>query len=385
MAQSDQRIKELDGIRGVAVLMVLVWHFVGCMTVPANGGLDFALYATTIFGRTGVDLFFVLSGFLIIGILVDNREAANFFRAFYIRRIARIFPAYFLLIVVYWVCVVAIGPSPAFNASYGLAIHLGAQVTFLYNWLMAIANGAVSSGFSVTWSIAIEEQFYLIAPLCIWLTPRKHLIKLLLGGAALAIGLRAAFYAIGPKYSLAPYILPFTRMDCLCAGGLLALAWRTPAAFAIIKKIAPATLAILSMLVVLLVFCITTGNTSAHMYYWGHTTLSAFYFFVLLLVLVCPPRQLRNPILTSVGSISYGLYLFHPLFISLIFQVADRPERVSRFSDALLAFGALISSIIFCIVIYFVLERPIRRLGHKISYESPSQLHHQSLGTNAPA
>jgi len=176
------------------------------MTVPGNGGLDFALYATTIFGRTGVDLFFVLSGFLIIGILIDNLESDNFFRTFYIRRIARIFPAYFLLIAVYWICVAAIGPSPAFNTSYGLAIHLGAQITFLYNWLMAIANGAVSSGFSVTWSVAVEEQFYLIVPLCIWITPRKHLAKLLVGGATIAIIARAALYAIGPKYSLAPYV-----------------------------------------------------------------------------------------------------------------------------------------------------------------------------------
>ncbi len=367
--QSDQRIRELDGLRGVAVLMVLAWHFIGCMTNPTLGGVNFAIHAATIFGRTGVDLFFVLSGFLIIGILIDNRESGNLFSVFYTRRIARIFPAYFLLIAIYWTCVVAIGPSPAFNAAHGVLAHLGAQIGFAYNLLMAIDNGPVSRGFAVTWSIGIEEQFYLVAPLCIWLTPKRHLLKLLIGAAVFAIISRAGIYAAFPAHDLAPYVLPFTRLDCLCAGGILAIVWRDQSVFLKIQKVAPTAMSVLSLLVLFMVYKNVTGDLSANMYYWGHTVLSAFYFFVVLSVIAWRPALLRIPFLRATGTISYGLYLFHPLFISLFFQVAGRPERVESLTDALLAADALIAAVLFCVASYALIERPIRRLGHVVVYD----------------
>jgi len=372
MVHSEQRIPELDGLRGTAVLMVLIWHFVGCMVDPGGSWIEAALYSGTIFGRTGVDLFFVLSGFLIIGILIDNRAADNLFPSFYGRRIARIFPAYFLLIVVYWLCYAATGPTAAFNAAHGLLIHAGAQVLFAYNWLMAIDNGPVSRGFSVTWSVAIEEQFYLVAPLVVWLTPRSRLWKVLLGGALFAVLSRAAMFIALPSHALAPYVLPFSRIDCLCAGGLLALAWRNDVAFGYLKKIAPGALAILSALAFFMVYCIVTGDLNSHMYFWGHSLLSAFYFFVLLFVLTRRPAIFRSPSLTFLGTISYGLYLFHPLMISLFFQAAGRPERVASLVDAGLALGALVASIAFCATSYFFLEKPIRRLGRRLSYDHRS-------------
>src|SRR5688572_2235793 len=87
-----KRIQQLDGLRGVAILLVLVWHYLPCQIATDSTG--FLLVLRRLFSLTwsGVDLFFVLSGFLITGILLDNRGASNLFRAFYFRRVCRIFP-----------------------------------------------------------------------------------------------------------------------------------------------------------------------------------------------------------------------------------------------------------------------------------------------------
>ena len=366
---SDQRIPELDGLRGLAVIMVLAWHFIGCMADPSQGGWNFALYAGTIFGRTGVDLFFVLSGFLIIGIVIDNRDASNLFRTFYTRRVARIFPAYFLLIAVYWLCFAFTGPNPAFNASHGPLIQVGTQIAFAYNWLMAFDNGAVSRGFSVTWSVAIEEQFYLVAPLVIWLTPTHLLRRVLICGIAVAIVSRAALFTFLPQFNLAPYILPFTRADCLCAGGLLATIWRDPRMLERFKPLATPMTVVLILPVVALAYCIVNFDIIKHMYFWGHTLLSTFYFFVVMTVITRRPAILRLPLLRGAGSISYALYLFHPLFISLFFILFRRPEAVTSWADFFIAVAALLSSIAFCVASYRYYETPIRCLGHRFSYE----------------
>ena len=91
-----ERVKELDGLRALAILLVVAWHYIGIV-----GGAESTLWRIFVFGRSGVDLFFVLSGFLIGGILIDAKESRNFFRTFYIRRAFRILPVYLLLVVVY--------------------------------------------------------------------------------------------------------------------------------------------------------------------------------------------------------------------------------------------------------------------------------------------
>jgi peptidoglycan/LPS O-acetylase OafA/YrhL len=365
---SDRRIRELDGLRGLAVIMVMAWHFVGCMTEPSQGGWNFALFAGTIFGRTGVDLFFVLSGFLIIGILIDNRNSESLFSTFYARRMARIFPAYFLLIFVYWLCFGVTGSTPAFNASHGWVVQLGTQVCFLYNWLMAYDNGAVSRGFSVTWSVAIEEQFYLIAPFVVWVTPPQYLKRILICGALIAIVLRAGLFAMAPKHTLAPYILPFTRIDCLCAGGLLAIVWRDQRILDRLRPIAVLATLVLIGPVVLMNVCIVKYDLNKHMYFWGHTLLSIFYFFVILTAITRKPGVLRLSIFTGAGSISYALYLFHPLFISLFFTLFRRPEAITNWTDFFIAAGALLASVGFCVLSYRYYETPIRKLGHRKQY-----------------
>jgi peptidoglycan/LPS O-acetylase OafA/YrhL len=248
---------------------------------------------------------------------------------------------------------------------------------------MAVDNGPVAHGFTVTWSIGIEEQFYLVAPLCIWLTPKRHLLKLLIGAAISAVIFRVVVYIAFPSHNLAPYILPFTRLDCLCAGGMLAVMWRDQTTFQKLRKVAPNVMVILSLLVAFMVYKNITGDLFATMYYWGHTLLSVFYFFVVLSVISWRPSIFRMSFLRAAGTISYGLYLFHPLFISLLFQLAGRPERVESFADALLAVSALLIAVSFCATIYILVERPIRQFGHSVTYSKPSHIRQVMIPTQA--
>src|SRR5580704_17724235 len=96
----ETRLPELDGIRGCAILLVLIWHYVPC-EISASEGAAHVVSRALGLTWSGVDLFFVLSGFLIAGILLDNRNASNYFRVFYIRRVCRTFPLYFLLVGIF--------------------------------------------------------------------------------------------------------------------------------------------------------------------------------------------------------------------------------------------------------------------------------------------
>lgn len=108
---TGSRLTELDGLRGVAVLMVLVWHFVGALINVDMGGWAKGTYRVFILGRTGVDLFFVLSGFLITRIFLSKTSSGvRFLSVFYIKRVLRIFPPYLLLVGIFWT-VVLLGVS----------------------------------------------------------------------------------------------------------------------------------------------------------------------------------------------------------------------------------------------------------------------------------
>src|ERR1700676_1165017 len=189
MQISDRRLPELDGLRGIAILLVLVWHFTGMLCDPSQGLVQYIAWRIAIIGQTGVDLFFVLSGFLIIGILIDNRESPNYFTTFYIRRALRILPPYLILLAGFWLCVSEAGGRLPYY--FDRQLPLWSLLTFTQNWVMASLNtmGAMSIG--GTWSLAIEEQFYLFAPALILLLPLRWLPKVLVAIGATSIMARS--------------------------------------------------------------------------------------------------------------------------------------------------------------------------------------------------
>ena len=170
--RSRSHLPGLDGIRGLAILMVMFSHFivVGKNLDPLS---PFGRFLHS--GYLGVDLFFVLSGFLITGILIDSKITPNYFRVFYMRRALRIFPLYYLLLAVSWLTVVFITPQdkPLLTGVDSMAwfwlyaSNIGMAVKG--DWL----NSPTWVGLGHFWSLAVEEQFYLVWPLLVYLMPVK--------------------------------------------------------------------------------------------------------------------------------------------------------------------------------------------------------------------
>jgi peptidoglycan/LPS O-acetylase OafA/YrhL len=365
-----QRITELDGLRGLAAAMVLVWHFVGALIDQGLWGAKL-VYALTIFGRTGVDLFFVLSGFLITGILLDRRQASatKFLRHFYFRRILRIVPSYLVLVAVFWAAV-ALGPqNDAFNGDIPLWHHL----TFTQNWWMAVNNRWGPSAISVTWSVAIEEQFYLVFPLLVLCTPRKHFPLLLIAIAVGSAAFRATAWLIFDNAFLM-YVHTLSRLDGLVAGAGIAWAWRHPDFWGwVMKRQVPLRRLFLGLIWTIPLFLIAIQvNLPLNMAVWGHSYLTILYALALALILVQlnqkGTRVLRYQWLGQLGGISYTVYLFHPIALTCTFILAGRPERISSWQDAGVAAGALCATLIWASISQKFLERPLIRAGRRFQY-----------------
>lgn len=214
----------LDGLRGLAILLVLFHHF--NLLHPA-GRVEQALINLFDLGKHGVDLFFVLSGFLITGILLDSRGRPHYFRSFYARRTLRIFPLYYLLLVLLLIGLPHLLSASPDTLRAGMRWADEARDWRWYfgyasNFLFARREGFAMPGLDVTWSLAIEEQFYLLWSVMVFLLgPRR------LAPACLAIVIGApifrALVGFGPNSWLDAYLLTPGRLDGLAMGALLAL------------------------------------------------------------------------------------------------------------------------------------------------------------------
>ncbi len=361
-----KRKPELDGLRGIAVCAVLAWHFLG---VPSRQtALEF-LHAITIFGRTGVDLFFVLSGFLITGILVDFRQSRNLLPVFFARRALRILPPYILLIAVYWAIFLVFGPTSVANERVAPAWQqVIAQTTLAWNWLIAIYDQQIARGFDVTWSVAIEEWFYILLPAVVLAVPPKRLALVLALIAIVSICARAAVHLIEPSWRYAPYVLLPFRLDGLCFGGLLALAYRSATATAALTRRLPqiTAVAVCMLLSIPFVVAAVAPTLRSSMYLWGHVYLNvAFALGLAAVVLRSQVLWLRNPLLVWFGLRSYSIYLFHPLILAATFGLAGREARYNAVVDAGLVLAAFGATLVVCAALFRTVERPALSFGHR--------------------
>lgn len=212
------QIPALDGVRGLALLFVLVFHSVEIWRHPDLGPvLNIAQDAARSLWF-GVDLFFVLSGFLITRILLAARQADHYFARFYWRRSLRIFPAYFLYLALAFLFLA--WQSGDIRELIQPA-HLSYWV-YLQNWVISLRGYDSFRPLSHLWSLAVEEQFYIVWPfLVLWLSPRKLLrITLLMLIAAILV---RSYLVARDAYTVGTYVSTITRMDTLAAGAMLAL------------------------------------------------------------------------------------------------------------------------------------------------------------------
>ncbi len=320
-AQIDRHAPVLDGIRGIAILAVMAFHYInGSHHLPVLKQVFDAAHS----GWLGVDLFFVLSGFLITGILLKGRGRAGYYRNFYIRRTLRIFPLY------YGVLAVVFGAGaliPALNTPgfRELAAKQGWLWTYTMNWAHFLRPGAVFNCEWIElyhfWSLAVEEQFYLVWPTVVLLLPRRWFVGLCVG----IVGAAAAQRGLGAALGLEPWLF---RADGLVLGGLIATLARSPdgraSLFSWSLRLGPA-----SALIVLVVSLWRGGLHMSDPVMQGvGMTFVQFALGAGLVGALCLPQSSivraalsRGP-LVAFGKYSYGIYVFHwmlnPLMIRYV-------------------------------------------------------------------
>jgi peptidoglycan/LPS O-acetylase OafA/YrhL len=368
MGQRDMgdstRIRQLDGVRGVAIVMVLAWHYLACQEV-SQGMLPAGVAASLSLMWSGVDLFFVLSGFLIAGILLDNRGAANYFRVFYARRTCRILPLYFLVLLAY-LALVAAGAQEGYSLRFLFDDPLPAWsfATFTQNIVMGLEGHYGQRFLGATWSLAVEEQFYLFVPLLVYALPRRVLPAVLVGLIGLAPLLRWA------SPGLHAFVNTPWRGDSLLAGALLAVLVRwAPFVPAVRRHVR----VVVGLLTALLLGAGVISWRPAAMGVFNHTWLAALYCVVILLAYVREPatlgRVLGSGLLVWLGRLSYGIYLFHQIALGLVFWwMRGGPPTLGSAGDGgliLLALGLTLGT---AVLSFRYVESPFLRYGQQWRY-----------------
>ena len=247
-ATAFSRVPELDGLRGVAVLLVLFHHFVIYSGITGDVVVDRVVSTLASYGWVGVDLFFVLSGFLITGILYDTKTQPGYFRNFYSRRALRIFPLYFGFFALSLLAApVLLSPDDGQK----LVDMQGWYWTYMTNIEVVMAGQwPAPQHLNHFWSLAIEEQFYLIWPMAVLALSHRHLVRLAVGCMATALLLRIT--APFGMSALDAYVLLPTRMDSLAAGALVALLVRSDNGLRALKAWSLPGIAMSAILLVLL-------------------------------------------------------------------------------------------------------------------------------------
>jgi len=360
----NQRIRELDGIRGIAILMVLVWHYFTCQDKPmTEGGWLSHLQRLTAPFSSGVDLFFVLSGFLIGGNLLDNYGKKGFLKVFWVRRACRILPVYVTVLAACGISAVLLDRREFPWLFHGL-MPWWSYATFSQNLMMALKGSFGGHFLSVTWSLAVEEQFYILAPLFILLVGRGRFVRLLLPLALIAFLLRLVF----PGFHA--FVLTFFRMDCLLFGVFIAAASRNSALWSTLLSFRPVFLALFVGMILSTWIILYTSRFGVFQFSW-YAGLSAHFLLVALLYREAGvTRVLRCAFLRFWGSIAYGFYMVHQGVSGLLhgWLCVGASPTLSDARAIAVTLLALVVSIALSWISYRTMERYFLNLGKRQSY-----------------
>ena len=371
-------VPALDGLRGIAIVLVLLHHFT---YYRPTSGIDAQIASVLFFFWTGVDLFFVLSGFLITGILLDSRGSDRYFSSFYARRILRIFPLYYLVLFIAFVVL------PNFPALHAVLLGQEGEVVLPAQWPywfflanFSIADRGWAHGWvDIAWSLAIEEQFYLVWPLLIWVCPPRVLAWLCAAILAAQPAVRVYARETGMT-DLSIFVLPWFRLDGFAVGALLALAQRQGLLAPLNRWAAPVAIAAVAGII----GCTIMGG---HTWWWNRwiqqygSSLIAITGGAMLVAAVARPADSLWPRLLSAGWLrafgkySYGLYLIHPPVMravkAYVFDpVAHESVGLGPWVAQVIYYGAATAaSFALASLSWHVFESPILRLKVRFPYE----------------
>jgi peptidoglycan/LPS O-acetylase OafA/YrhL len=353
-ARPFRHVPGLDGVRGVAVLLVVGLHFGTLWSHVSPGGLLPG-------GYIGVDVFFVLSGFLITSLLVGEEAASASvsFRNFYARRALRLLPALYVLLAAHALYTVWIGAPLRDEAKAIVSV-----VLYVANFAQVYGlKSMIRSGIGLTWSLAIEEQFYVVWPALLVLgvlrfaRTRTDVLWAIGGGVAASALVRLVVWNWGSGYPAA-YMRPDCRADGLLIGAMCAFLWRwdmVPTRG--LRPLAGVSAGFLGFVAVFV-------QAKGFMFNGGFTLISlAAAVIILGVVLEASPflRILESAPLRAIGKVSYGLYLWHGLALRIAIHGLPTHNRV-----LLAVAGAAIATIAVS-ASWFLIERPFLRLKKRVA------------------
>lgn len=358
------RMPELDGLRAIAIMMVLVWHYFSTQVAAEPGTPLAAAIGLAKASWSGVDLFFVLSGFLIGGILLDNRTSPNIIRNFYIRRACRILPLYLVTLAAFFLARSLSGEPDAWL--YRGSLPDWSYLTFTQNFFMARESQFGAHWLDVTWSLALEEQFYLFVPVVLVFLPLRVGLAILVSLIVLAPLLRAQVGGIGA------YVLPFCRADALLIGVLCAVAvrqrlWSVLNGTFTTALIVAAGLFFVGIPLLIKAGLMEMGGSFVHSYF------AVFYAVLLLGVLRSLGSTLTSPLRWPsarwMGERSFAIYLLHqPVSGMLHGSLAGGAPAIADLGGACITIASLIVTLILAEVSFRLVEKPAMDYGRRFAY-----------------
>jgi peptidoglycan/LPS O-acetylase OafA/YrhL len=367
----------LDGVRGIAILLVVVWHYVGDPLRYESGAAAVVAARGLRLAGSGVDLFFVLSGFLIGGILLDHRESPSYFKTFYARRFCRIFPLYFAWLALFYgtlAAVPAFTSSPLMERMFQHPLPAWSYATFTQNLVMSWAETLGPDWLGITWSLAIEEQFYLLLPLVIRFIAAPRL-PYLLGALALAAPVFRVLSEARSAY--AAFVLMPCRADALLLGVLCAWAMRRDWGRRAVARGRRALYGVLAaMLVVLAALCAQPFRFERSPYLGSG--LAVLYTVFLLLAV----SERRGPVswlvrrrwLRGLGILAYGVYLIHQAVNGLAHGVIlGRLPAFGSLPAIAVTLAAAAVTLAMAALSWRKFEKPLVAWGQRVRYE-PARL-----------
>jgi peptidoglycan/LPS O-acetylase OafA/YrhL len=363
-------ITELDGLRAVGLSFVLFHHF-------SPSDISLAWFQLGNLGWIAMDSFFVMSGFLITGILLDSRDKPSFYRTYYARRALRIFPLYYAVLLIWWV----IGRFGNHGIDWRHMITEWGSPIWFWFYVGNIRVSMMQSwprivGYGPLWSLQIEEQYYLLFPFAVALLRREHLRRLLIAAVFISPLFRLAAYWWQPENRFLQYVLLPCHCEGLALGGLIAMRFRS-GPWHISKKV-------LSILTAILLGATCIGSLWST---WGTRneatgsdwdrlagySISSLACACLILWLICFRDSswtswLRSRPLQYLGKISYGVYLLQTLGYWIMMDLAKKQILHFKKNDPVFFIECVGVTLVLAALSWHFFERPLLKIKDRIPY-----------------
>ncbi|OGW41540.1 MAG: hypothetical protein A2Y97_04870 [Nitrospirae bacterium RBG_13_39_12] len=351
------------------------------LPTPEMGPVNTFFKKIFILSWSGVDLFFVLSGFLIGGILLDNRSAKNYYYTFYFRRICRIMPLYFVLIIPFILVYLsnAWQNMPVLGWIFNSPLPLWSYATFTQNFFVINDGSFGANGLGVTWSLAIEEQFYLILPFLIRFVSKARLPYVFISLIIAAPLFRTILLFIYPTGAFAGFVLLPGRMDALFFGVLGAWILRQDNIRSLLTRnlrFIFAAMFLSGLIIPFITYLYSKPGAPAAMVLMtiGFTCMSAFFLCLILVSILGNNRTISRVLsikpLRGLGIVSYFVYLFHLVFLGLghAFILNQKPQNTDL-TKSMVTLFSLVLLLSFAVLSWFIFERPFIKYSHRVDYE----------------